>query len=83
LLGLLGSGVIQATTGIGTDKTIATTTETANDLTTAKSDLCKDYNNDGLIPYLSICNFATESGKRIGLVVVGILLIALGIWSLR
>lgn len=79
LLALITSGTIQATTGIGVEKTLPTTTA----LTEAKSELCKDYNNDGLIPYLSLCNFATESGKRIGLVIVGIVLIALGVWSLR
>jgi len=54
-----------------------------NAVTKPTSTLCEGMNNDGIIPYLTLCTFATESGKRIGLVVVGVLLIALGVWSLR
>lgn len=82
-LGLLGAGVVQSVGGISSDKTVGTMTNTAEDLIKPQSTLCEGYSNDGLVPYLSLCNFVTESGKRIGLVVVGILLLALGIWSLR
>lgn len=79
LLGIFGVGglavVDQITPGVA-DKT-------KGDSTKATSTLCEGMPNDGLLPYLTLCNFATESGKRIGLTIVGILLIALGIWSLR
>jgi len=75
LLGIIGAGTLSTGTGIGVETTLPETTEVAR----SKSELCKD-----LPPFaIPFCNFATESGKRIALVLVGIVLLALGVWSLR
>lgn len=75
LLGIIGAGTLSTATGIGVETTLPEATEVAK----SKSELCKDLPSFA-IPF---CNFATESGKRIALVVIGILLLALGVWSLR
>jgi len=75
LLGIIGAGTLSTATGIGVETTLPATTEVAQ----SKSELCKDLPSFA-IPF---CNFATESGKRIALVLVGIVLLAIGIWSLR
>ena len=59
------------------------TTDVEQLLTTNDGSFCSQFNNDGLVPWLSICNFAEDATTRIMVSILGVILLALGIWSLR
>ncbi len=82
LLGVLGvGGGVLGSAEILNQKQKETTGPNKNQ-PDAISPVCEQF-ADGYIPFRSICNYTVDGSKRLTLVVVGILLLALGIWALR
>ena len=56
-------------------------TVAANEVAKANESFCARFGESGIAR--SICDTSVDAGKRIGVSAIGVLLIALGIWSLR
>lgn len=75
---------------LGIINPIGTGLEAANEILKKEEEktvipACDGYSNDNWlgIPFRSICESTVDYSKRLGLVVIAILLLALGIWKLK
>lgn len=79
--------LLRTSAGVSSDEAAKlsglTTTDVEKLLSSNGNGYCASFNNDGLVPWKSICEFTEDATTRLMVSILGIILLALGVWSLR